>query len=133
MAHLLSGRAAGNTRERRAHHGLTCLRWSRPSRSPNASGRPGAKPRTDGRAVRPERGMATPRTVTSVSLDACCVVRFEIFRRSSDARTKGASQTSPLRRYTYPLLQRQETRSMPLESRLCSMVANDLYLFGGPL
>ena len=28
-------------------------------------------------------------------LDASCVVRFEIKRRSSDARTKGASQTSP--------------------------------------
>jgi len=29
------------------------------------------------------------------ALDACCVVCFKIKRRSSDTRTKGASQTSP--------------------------------------
>ena len=30
-----------------------------------------------------------------MTLDACCVVCFKIKRRSSDTRTKGASQTSP--------------------------------------
>jgi primase-polymerase (primpol)-like protein len=36
-----------------------------------------------------------PRRYLCQDLDACCVICSEITRRSSDARTKGASQTSP--------------------------------------
>src|SRR5215208_8068268 len=39
-SHLSYGRAAGIAR---THHGQTYLWWSRPSRSANASGRPGAR------------------------------------------------------------------------------------------
>jgi hypothetical protein len=66
MARLLSGGAARSTKgklttAKTAYGGLACR-----VRITRVVGR-GHKPRTDGRALRPERRIATPQTVTSVS------------------------------------------------------------------